>query len=175
MIFKRSIYLFSLLLCISGCGYTTSSTLPSNIRTVYVGPFQNKIDFAQENRRNLYVPLIEVDARNAVIDQFLFDGHLKITDEDAADMILVGKLIGYERSALRFTDNDDVQEYRVHIICSFEMTNASTGEIEWTESSFVGEDTYFALGSQAEPEESAVKGAIKDLAKRIVERTIENW
>ncbi len=161
---------------LSGCGYTTSSTLPSSIKTIRVEPFKNSIDYTAEGVRNVYLPLLEVDARNAVIDRFVFDGNLKIVERDEADLILKGELKRYERSGLRYTDDDDVEEYRVHITVAFEMWNADNSEEpSWTEPSFVGEATYFVTGPSATTEESAVEAATIDLARRVVERTIEDW
>lgn len=159
----------------SGCGYTTSSTLPNSIKTIRVEPFKNSINYTEGTSRNIYLPLLEVEARNAVIDRFLFDGNLKVVELPEADLILKGELKRYERTALRYTDNDDVQEYRVHITVSFELSNARSGEISWSEPNFVGEATYFVTGPSARSEEAAVDDAILDLARRIVERTIEDW
>jgi len=160
---------------IASCGYTTKSTLPSGIKTIHVETFKNNIDFAAEGRRNLYLPLLEIKVRNAVINRFLFDGNLKIADADKADLVLKGQLLSYDRTALRYTDNDDVLEYRIHITVSLEMWNARKGETDWTESGFVGEATYFVTGASARSEEAAVEDAITDLARRIVERTVEAW
>jgi len=160
----------------SSCGYTTSSTLPSNIKTIRVEPFANSINFTSSSGRNVYLPLLEVDTRNAVIERFIRDGNLKIAELEDADLILKGELKRYERSGLRYTDNDDVQEYRVHITVAFELWNAQNEEEpSWTEPSFVGEATYFVTGPSATTEDSAVKAATADLARRIVERTIEDW
>ena len=174
---KLGPYVLCLILCIviSGCGYTTKSTLPKNIRTIYVESFKNNIDFATGTGRNIYLPLLEVDARNAIIDRFLFDGNLKIADPEMADLVLTGELNAYNRSGLRYSDNDDVEEYRVHITVSFELWNVANDKVSWTEPGFVGEATYFVTGTQATTEESAVDEAIDDLAQRIVERTIEDW
>ncbi|MGE0268545.1 MAG: LPS assembly lipoprotein LptE [Candidatus Omnitrophota bacterium] len=158
-----------------GCGYTTSSTLPEHIHTIYVDKFINKIDFTNEARRNLYLPLLEVNVHNAITDRFLFDGNLKIGGEDSADLFLKGELLSYRRIGLRFTDNDDVEEYRVYITVRLELYNNDTQELMWTEESFVGEATYFVSGPQSSSEESAVREAIEDLARRIVERTVEAW
>lgn len=159
----------------SGCGYTAKSTLPSSIKTIHVETFKNNIDFAAEGRRNLYLPLLEIKVRNAVINRFLFDGNLKIADGDKADLVLKGQLLSYDRTALRYTDNDDVQEYRIHITVSLEMYNARKGETDWAESGFTGEATYFVTGPSARSEEAAVEDAIADLARRVVERTVEDW
>jgi len=159
----------------SGCGYTTKSILPKNLRTIYIEPFKNKIDFISGTGRNVYLPLLEVDARNAIIDRFLFDGSLKIAKSEDADLIMKGDLIGYDRGGLRYTDDDDVEEYRVHVTVALELRNTQKDEVSWTEPNFVGEATYFVTGPQASSEETAIDKAILDLARRIVERTIEDW
>lgn len=174
-LFRSIVYGLWSLVLITGCGYTTRSTLPDSIKTIHVEMFKNKIDFAAEGRRNIYLPLLEIKVRNAVIERFLFDGNLKIAEKDKSDLVLKGELQGYDRSALRYEDNGDVQEYRIHITVSLEMLDAQTGEVKWTEPSFVGEATYFTSGSLAKSEDAAVAEAITDLARRIVERTVEDW
>jgi len=79
---------------LSGCGYTTKSTLPSNIKTIRVEPFKNSIDYTSGSRRNIYLPLLEVDVHNAVIQKFNFDGNLKIAERDQADLILMYYTLG---------------------------------------------------------------------------------
>lgn len=160
---------------LTSCGYTTKSTLPQSIKTIRVEPFKNSINYTTGTGRNIYFPLLEVKARNAVINRFLLDGNLKIVEPHEADLILKGELKRYERSGLRYTDDDDVQEYRVHITVSFDLIDTRSGEISWAEPNFVGEATYFVTGPSAKSEESAVEAAIVDLARRIVERTIEDW
>src|SRR5262245_18974653 len=104
----------SAVLVLPACGYSTRSSLPASIKTVSVPPFVNKIDF-KSGKPNVYIPLLEVKAHDAVVSRFLFDGTLKIADEKDADLILKGELIGYDRGALRYDGNDDVQEYRVTV------------------------------------------------------------
>lgn len=162
-------------LVMAGCGYSTKSTLPSNLKTIHILPFKNSIDFTEGTARNVYLPLLEVDARNAVVDRFLFNGSLKIAEQQTADLILKGELTGYERSVLRYTDNEDVEEYRIHVTVSLELFNTQKNMVSWTESGFTGEATYFVTGPQISSEESAVKEALRDLARRIVERTVEDW
>ena len=161
---------------LAGCSYTTSgSTLASHLKTIHVELFKNSINFEAEGRRNIYLPLLEVDTRNAVIDRYLFDGNLRVAESDEADLILRGQLIRYYRSGLRFTDNDDVEEYRVHVVVSIELYDTRNDEVLWKESSFSGDAEYFLTGVNVSTEESAVVEAIEDLARRIVERTIEDW
>lgn len=172
----KTVILGLLLIAVSsGCGYTTGSTLPSYLKTIYVDHVINSIDYSSDRRRNVYFPLVEVKARDAIINRYLFDGNLKAAQEESADLILNVELTSYQRTALRFTDADDVEEYRVYVIVNMEMYDTKKEEIIWSEGGFTGEATYFLEGPNATTEESAVDEAVLDLARRIVERTIEDW
>ena len=163
----------SVALVLPACGYSARSSLPSNIKTISVLPFANKIDF-QSGKPNVYVPLLEVKAHDAVVNQFLFDGNLRIAKEQSGDLVLKGELISYNRGALRYTDNNDVQEYRITVTVSLTMFD-DQGQVLWSEPSFSGEASYFLTGPTATSEAGAVESAVEDLAKRIVERTVEDW
>jgi hypothetical protein len=170
-------FIFSILLIstMAGCGYTTGSLLPSNYRRIAIEPFQNKVTYVDENIRGLYVPLLETNVRTAIIDRFLFDGHLRITDPDKANLILSGDLISFQQDDLREDTNQNVQEYRARVTVSLTLTDAATGKVLWKEPSFSGETTYFLTGPQAQSQSAAIDAALTDLATRVVERTIENW
>ena len=157
------------------CGYSLRSAMPANFRTIHVQPFKNNVKYTVEDGRNLYLPLLEVKVRDAVVSRYLFDGNLRIAESDDADLILRGELTGYEKGGLRFSDNDDVQEYRIHIFVTIELYDTQKKEVVWKEEGFAGEATYFVSGPKAKSETSAVDDAVTDLARRVVERTIENW
>ena len=165
---------------LAGCGYTTHSLAPSleGMSSIYIASFPNNVDFSDEQlgrNKSLYVPLMEVQITNQVIDRFLFDGNLKIAKEGVADLILEGALLNYRRDSLRYDEDEGTEEYRIRIIVSLKLLNARTGDIVWEEGRFVGDATYFTEGPDAKSENTAIDEAIKDLAKRIVDRTIEDW
>ena len=166
---------FLLGILMAGCGYTTRSTLPPSIKTIYVAPFKNEIILARDQGRQVYLPLMEVDVRNKIIDRFMFDGRLRVAKENNADLILKGSLKSYRRGGLRYTENDDVEEYRIYVTVDLEMYNTRLGQMVWREKGFTGEAEYFIRGPLASSESDAIKVAIEDLARRIVERTIEDW
>ena len=165
---------------IPGCGYTTRSLLPSNFKSIYVENFKNSINVSAE-QTNLrmyrgYRPGMEVDLTKAVKDRYLFDGNLKIANEgDGADLVLKANLVDFKRDALRYDTNDNVEEYRIKLIVNMELTDAKAGKTVWKEKGFAGETTYTTRGSSARSESAAVNDAILDLARRIVERTVEAW
>ncbi|OGX23659.1 MAG: hypothetical protein A3D10_06965 [Omnitrophica WOR_2 bacterium RIFCSPHIGHO2_02_FULL_48_11] len=173
--FLSPIILLSFSILSLSCGYSTNLLLASGVRTIHVENIKNSIDYTRENTDDIYVPLLEVKVRNAIIDRFLFDGHLKVAPPDKADVILQGELIGYDRSVLRRTDNDDVEEYRIRVTINVVLRDRVKDEILWQENSFSGEGDYFVAGPLAKSESVAINDAIIDLGRRVVERSIENW
>ncbi len=168
-----------LAIAVCGCGYTTKSLLPASYKTIHVGNFSNsiKITAEQSNERMYrgYRPGMEIKITKAVIDKYLMDGNLRIASPENADLILSAELIDFNRGGILYDTNDNVQEYRILLVVSMELTEAKTGKIVWREPGFAGETTYRTSGSLEMSENAAIDAAITDLAKRIVERTIEAW
>lgn len=162
-------------LVVAGCGYTTGSLLPVQYKTLHVAPFVNKVEFTGENSRVQYVPLLENKVRTAIVDRFQFDGNLRLSDSDKSDLVLKGELIGFERDDLRSDDDRNIQEYRLRVIVALTMVDNTTGEVFWSEGYFAGEASYFTTGAQAKSESAALDETLKDLARRVVERTVQNW
>ncbi|MFA5144158.1 MAG: LPS assembly lipoprotein LptE [Candidatus Omnitrophota bacterium] len=164
---------------IAGCGYTTRSLLPSNLRTIKVENFKNEIRVTaeQSNVRMYrgYRPGMEIEMTKSVIKEFLRDGSLRIAGESGADLILKASLIDFKRDALRYDANDNIEEYRIKLIINMELLNTRTGNVMWKERGFAGETTYRTGGNLGKSEDTAVNDAIADLSRRIVERTVEAW
>lgn len=163
----------------AGCGYTTSSLLPDNLEAVYVQNFTNKISPAAEisNRRTSYSyrPGIENDVTRAVIDAFMFDRNLKVEKEDAASLTLKGTLVDFRQYPLSYSDNDDVEEFRMEVYVDVELYDNSAGKLMWKEERFMGQTSYAVGGPNRKTEAEAQRAAVKDLARRIVERTVNEW
>lgn len=175
MIKKGLAIILGSLLCITGCGYTTGSLLPEKYKTVFVAPFDNSINYLNQEERTVYVPGLETKVRTSVIDRYLFDGNLHIGEQETADLVLKGRLVSFEREELRLTTAENVKEYRLRITVSLTLTDPVENKVVWEEPSFAGESTYYTTGPQAKSESAAIDEALKDLALRIVARTIEDW
>jgi outer membrane lipopolysaccharide assembly protein LptE/RlpB len=176
---KISFYIFILVLMLSGCGYTTRSMISNKYKTLYVTPFINKINITSEqdaaSKYKLYRPMIESDITRAVNNRYFFDGNLKITKEELADLVLKGEVVEFRKDALRYLDNDEVSEYRINLVVNLKLLDQKENKLLWEENNFTGDTTYFTSGSQAKSEDAAVKYALDDLARRVVERTVEEW
>ena len=171
----KKLFILCMTLLLAGCGYTTKSLLPENYRTIFVQPFENKIDFVNGDDRNLYVAGLESRLREAVVDRYLFDGNLRVADQDTADLVLKGRLLKFEREELRLQTNETVKEYRIRVTVALTLYDPVEQKDIWVEPSFSGESTYYTSGPLAKSESQAISDALQDLATRAVARTIENW
>lgn len=175
---------FLLAACFSGCGYTTRSMLYGNYNTIYVAPFVNKVDIAEEtfsaNKYRIYRPMLETDITKKVVNQYLLDGNLKPAKEGQADLVLKGELIEYRKDPLSYTaDNENVTEYRINIYVNLSLWDTKENKVLWQENNFNGNYSFFtAFADSANvkvSENVAVSNAVEDLARRVVERTVEQW
>jgi hypothetical protein len=180
---KRTAFLFFVLLSGlvgAGCGYSTRAHVtPLEYKTIYVAPFDNKIDVTSEtnegSRFKTTFPMMENTVKNAVVDRFILDGELKVVKEEAADIILKGSVVNYRRDSLREASDDTPEEYRVTIFMDLALTNPKTGKLIWEKKSFAGEANYYTTGQYTKTESQAVQDASRDLARRIIELIVETW
>jgi hypothetical protein len=163
----------------AGCGYTTRPGLAAHLKTIYVKPFINKIDVTQlstgDERFPIYRHQMEVDLTKAVLSRFQFTGLLRPAGVDRADCRLEGELVEFRRDPLRYDANQQVEEWRLNVVVNLQFIDQKNDIVMWEEQQFTGDTTYFAVGANVESESSGLDRAITDLAKRIVERSVENW
>ncbi len=163
-----------------GCGYTTRAFVSqTGYKTIYIAPFENNVDttseYSEGRRFRTYFPLLENTITNAIVDRYIFDGSLRVTKEPEADLVLTGKVVSYSRESLRNSTSDTPEEYRVTIFIDMTLTDNKTKKILWQKGSFAGDATYFTAGQFVKSESEAVQDATKDLARRVVETTVEAW
>ncbi len=175
---RAHVFLLAALAC--GCGYSTRLGVPAHLKTVYVAPFTNKIDITaiqtDSNHLPLYRPGMEVDLTRAVVDRYQFTGLLRPTnDAGRATARVDGELREFRRDALRHDASQTVEEWRLSVVAHVTFTDRTTGAVLWEAPQLIGDATYFATGSQAEAESTAVTRAMTDLARRVVERSTEDW
>jgi len=164
---------------LSGCGYTTRSSISTKYKTIYITPFVNKIDTTAEmdvaSKYKLYYPGLETSITKAVLDKFMWDGNLKPVNYESADVTLKGDLLDFVKDPVRYDDNENVTEYRINLVVNISLWNNRDNSLIWEENNFTGQTTYFVTGTSATTEAQAVKAALTDLARRVVERAVEEW
>jgi hypothetical protein len=167
-----------MLLCsLNGCGYATRTALPDNVRDIHVAIFKNSIDITKEVSVNdnyeVYRPNLEVDMRDALIERIFLDGHLKSNTLNLADSILEGEILQYRKDPLRYQD-ENVREYRISLVCNIKLIRVKDSQVLMDEN-VTGDTTYFTAGSLQKTETQALDDAMSDLARRIVDRIVDNW
>ena len=177
---KRRLVLCTVLIIFAaGCGYSTRSLLSSSYTSIYVDSITNKIKVAAEQSDvrmyRGYRPGLEAAVTKAIIDKFLFDGNLRIAKPENASLILKGTLVDFRKEPLRYDANDNIEEFRIIAVVDIYLEDPKTGKALWKENGFSGEATYRTSGSLSKSESAAVDDAVGDLARRVVERTVEGW
>lgn len=158
---------------ITGCGYTQKTTLPNNIKTIYVDTVKNQIPIDQVFAHEAGV---EIKITNAIIRRLNLDGNLKVVnDKSKADAFLDLSLIRFEQEGQRFTSLESVSEYRLFIALNMRLLNPKTEEIIWEEPNFSGDADYFVSEIKSIGRSLATDKAIDRLARNVVDRIVEDW
>ncbi|MBP9733730.1 MAG: LptE family protein [Candidatus Omnitrophica bacterium] len=171
--------IFASAFAVSGCGYTTKTSLPDHIRSVHVPRIENKIDISAEISEKkpfqVYRPGLEVELRNALIDRLVFDGHLRVATDAVSDATLIAELTGFDREPLRYNANDTIQEFRIRVTASARLVDKQSGQVIWSAKDVSGDSEYFLSGVNAGSEDQSVQDALTDLVRHIVENILEVW
>lgn len=166
-------------LFVSGCaGYTQKSLLSEDFKSIHVAPVTNAINLTAEvsdkEPFRVYRPGVEVDITNAIINRFIFDGNLKVSAPEKADLVLTAKLIDYRRDALRYSDSSDIEEYRLSVHLNVTVMDPRKQKVLWQQD-IVGDSSFFLSGDRAATEDETAQNAVEDAARRVVDKTIEIW
>jgi hypothetical protein len=149
------------------CGpYTFNPNLPGHIKSVAVPLFKNPRTFKYGAERIL---------TDAVIDEFVADGTLDLADENVADSKLTVEIVNYKKEALSYDVQEVVKEYNLAVVISATFTDLTTNQVLWQEPSMYESVAYYALGSGAETEDEALQRLAEELARKLVNRTLQGW
>jgi len=154
--------LFSAVVLLANCcGYSTRSLLPSHLRTVAVTPAENAT--AQ--------PGLGEELTDALVTAFNADRNLRVTNIEAASLVVTARVETYSRSAASYTGNQEVSAYELLLGARVEAHDQVRDEDFYTGSSSV-RTTY---DPTAMPEEQAAREAVTRLAREIVRQVLTAW
>ncbi len=174
------------LVVVSGCGYTTRSSLDEKYQTIFVSAFQN-----MSREYDLQAPLT-----NALTRKFLNDGRLQVVDRDDADLVLEGVILDYQLKGITYDENDEVTQFLCVVLAGARLTDSHTGTVLWEEPRMAGETSFYTRASgqssdrlrgnaeaflptvrsfASEEENRGASEALEQLASDIFYRTVEPW
>jgi len=161
-----------------GCAYTPVEILPKHIKSITVPNFINKT--ARYG--------IESKLTDAVIEEFIRDGHLSIAKKKDADALLTGEIVTYVLEPLSYDAQEVVEQYKLWVVVNLSFQDLTTGELLWEEKresvegnligGIEGDVRYYVTpraGRRVETEEEAQDRLVVELADRIVRRTVYGW
>lgn len=181
IIVTASIVILSAVLATS-CGYRLSGTgglVPEGAKSIAVPVFINGTS----------EPYLDVEVTRAVVDEFISDGRLRISDLDTADLALKGRITKYEVTALSYTAPPEsfVQQYRVRLVVDASLEDLRTKKLLWQERGieaiFISDYAvaYDPTGKLADirqtkiNKEAAIKKASQDIAWTLRSRVLEGF
>ncbi len=157
--------LFPLLLfLLAGC-YSPRPFLGDGLRTIALEGLENKT----------YEHGLGVLVTEALRDEFIFDGTLKVMEEAQADLLLSGAVIYYTLETLFYGRDGRAKGYRLRIRTKLTLRNLKTEEIVWQDRVIEGDARYLLAGPLAGTEAQARDEALKDLAREVLCQTIDLW
>ena len=149
------------------CGpYTFNPNVPGYIKSVAIPLFKNPRTFKYG---------AELVLTDAVIDEFVADGTLDVAGEDVADSKLRVEIVNYKKEALSYDVQEIVNEYNLAIVVSATFTDLINNQVLWQEPSMYESVPYYAIGPNAETEDEAFDRLAEELARKIVNRTLQGW
>ena len=161
-----------------GCAYTPVEILPKHIKTIAVPTFIN--------RTARYG--IESKLTDAVIEEFIRDGHLSVAKQKEAAGLLTGEIVTYVLEPLSYDATEVVEQYKLWVVVNLTFRDLTTGEVLWEEKresvngnligGIEGDVRYYVTpraGRTVETEEEAQDRLVVELADRIVRRTVYGW
>jgi len=165
-----------LILClfVTSCGYRfapAGGIVPQGAKTIAVPVFLN----------GTYEPFVDTEVTRAVVDEFLTDGRLKVVSLEGADLILRGKVTKFELSALSYTADSRVQQYRIALSVEVSLEEAKSRKLLWQEkglgSAFVSSYTVTIgeITATKTAKETAIRNASRDIAASIRSRVLEGF
>ncbi len=160
----RPLLFLTVILLFSSCGYYSfKGALPSYIKKVAVPLFDD----------NTAYPGVREDLTNKVVDAFVEDNTLKITNENNADIIISGTIMSISQRAAALTKDEDVTEFQVYVNVRVKCEDIKQNKTLWqkTISQF---GTMSGAGLQDERDQ-AIAEAIEKIAEDIINNTLGYW
>ena len=161
----------------SGCGYTTRGFIDPQYQTIYIRPVVNKIKVTGETQEfgdfRSVPPFLDQAFTRALISRFNLDGHLRVTNEENADLTVECTMTDYKQGTLRYDNDDRVEEYRLKLYYTYRLLD-SVGEVV-KKGNLVANSEYALVGAAARSEDQAIAELLNDASRRLVDDIIEAW
>ena len=159
------------LLPLVGCGYALvgrSSTLPEDVRSIYVENLKNLTGRAQ----------VDSIVTAALAQEFVARQRFEVVSSPAeADAVLSGTVVSYRVSPVAFLEGR-ARQYQVLLGARMEFKRTGTDEIIWQQDNYLFRETYEAEISEAtfiSQEDAKLEETAEQFAQTVVIDLLEGF
>ena len=165
MVCKSKNLTIILLLIFSSCGYYSfKGALPSHIKTVAIPLFENNTEY----------PNVREDLTNMIVDEFISDNSLSITDESSADLIISGVITSISQRAASVASGEQVEEYHIYVNVKAKCEDVKNNKALW-ERTMNEYGTMDASTADDTEREAAILAAMEKITENILNNTLGYW
>ena len=164
---------------LASCGYRLSGTgdlVPEGVTTISIPVFINGTS----------EPYIDIELTRAVVNEFLVDGRLNVVNLERAELALHGQITEYQATALSYTSQDYVDQYKIRIVVNARLEGQRSKKVIWQESGieslFISDyPVIYDPGGKVKiretkiTKEEANRKASKDMALTLRSRVLEGF
>lgn len=150
---------------LAGCAYySTSATGGSGFRSVAIPLMENES----------LEPEIQQALTDSLIQAFLQDAALRVTDEDRADIVLRGTIVEVRDDP--FTYRGQADQFQISVFLDVSCYDVKNKKQLWEEKRLKGYGIYSAAGQREEARQEGLGAAFEILTRDIVDRTqVGGW
>ena len=160
------VYILFIILCIMSvsCGYYSfKGSLPSYIKKIAIPLFDNNTEYAG----------IQEDLTNKLIDEFIADNSLEVTNEQTADIIIRGTIISIKQTVATVTKDETVTGYNLYVNVKVTCEDIKMNKNLWEKS--INQYGIMSGGGSQEERDNAIAEAIEKIAEDIKNNTLAYW
>ncbi len=164
---RTSLAVVASLLVASCAHYQLGTTLPPHLKTIYVETFKNTTG----------EPQLESSIANAMRQEVLRDGTLKLVDPEEADIILRGVITSYTLESIRRDRNNPktTNEYRAIVRADIQAYERKTGKPIVKNRTVSGSERMQVGGDLVTARRSVLPVVAERLADQAVEAVVSAW
>lgn len=152
---------------IQGCSYSfTGASVPPHLKTIAILPFNDRSSSGEPN--------LQTDLMNELIQKFIDDNSLQLTDKKNADALLEGTIKSLRSSPIAVTAGESVNTVRVKIIVDVTYRDLVKKE-KIFEKSFNNYGDYENSGDITTARSDAIVSAIDNITEDILLAVVANW
>ncbi len=155
------------LMVLAGCShYGFSASVKTHISSIAIPILTNEtLEFG-----------VEQDLTNALITEFSDDNTLHVVGEDAADSILSGAVVLYERPVASYDASGNPREYKVRVVARLTYEDLTQDEIVWKDD-VEGWALYSVSGEGGDltTEDEARASALEKISQDVLGKTVQSW